>query len=284
MKVSIIIPAKNEADSLRTLLPKVKEVCPEAEVVLVDDGSTDGTGEVAKGLGAKVVNHNYSMGNGAAIKSGARNASGEVFLFMDADAQHNPSDIKRLLQGIEDGYEMVVGARSSSSQASMLRRFGNGVYNRLASWMTGHKVLDLTSGFRAVHADKFKEFIPLLPNGFSYPSTITMAFFRSAYTVLYIPIEAGKRQGKSHLSPFREGYRFLLVIFKIATLFSPLRVFVPASFTFFLTATGFYLYTYISNDRFTNMGALLFVTSSLLFFIGLVSEQITNLMYLGTKK
>lgn len=277
--LSIIIPAKDEAAGLKKFLPELCRIWPDAEIVLVDDGSEDATAEVARGFGVKVISHPYSMGNGAAVKSGARVARGDTLVFMDADAQHDPQDISRLLDKMGEGYDMVVGARHSSTHASQVRRLGNGFYNRLASWMTEQEVLDLTSGFRAVKVRKFREFLPMLPNKFSYPSTITMAFFRSAYAVAYVPINAKKRIGSSHLKPWRDGYRFLLIIFKIATLFSPLKVFVPVALSFLMVGIGYYLHTYFSGGRFTNMGVLLMITSVFIFLIGLISEQITVLLY-----
>jgi glycosyltransferase involved in cell wall biosynthesis len=280
MQLSIIIPAKNEALGLKPLLATLRGDWPEAEIIVVDDGSDDDTGKVARQSGARVIRHPYSMGNGAAIKTGARNAKGDVLVFMDADGQHAPKDIARLLARFDEGFDMVVGARESDTHASTTRRLGNGLYNNLASWITGQKIDDLTSGFRVVDAKKFREFIYILPNQFSYPSTITMAFLRSAYSVDFIPIRAETRVGKSHLNPLKDGYRFLIIIFKVATLFSPLKVFVPVSLLFFLLGLFYYLFTYISDARFTNMGVLLFVTSVLVFLIGLVSEQITMLTYL----
>ena len=278
-KISIIIPAKNEAQSLDTLLSKLQRNYRDAEIIVVDDGSTDHTHTVCSEAGVHIISHPYSMGNGAAIKSGARNANGDVLVFMDSDGQHDPADIPRLLDKLNEGYDMVVGARTSSTQAGRRRKLGNNFYNRFATLITGHKIKDLTSGFRAVKADKFKEFLHLLPNGFSYPTTITMSFFRSGYSVSYIPIKAGKRAGKSHLRLTRDGIRFLLIIFRIGTLYSPLKVFVPASALFFMAGLGYYIYTYTSQGRFTNMSALLFISSILIFLIGLISEQITNLMY-----
>ena len=279
ISLSIIIPAKDEAAGLGRMLPELKKCHPDAEILVVDDGSQDQTPQIAKSHGAKVISHPYSMGNGAAVKSGARMAQGKTLLFMDADAQHDPKDIARLLERLNHGFDMVVGARERDTHASTTRRIGNIFYNRLASWMTEQSVLDLTSGFRAVDAEKFREFLFMLPNGFSYPSTITMAFFRSAYAVSYVSIRAGTRVGKSHLKPWRDGYRFLLVILKISTLFSPLKVFVPVSLVFFLLGVGYYLYTFITASRFTNMGVLLIVISVVLFLIGLISEQITTMMY-----
>ena len=279
MRISLILPAKNEAEGLRRTLPGMRELLPEAEIIVVDDGSTDQTVAVCREHGVLVLSSPYSMGNGAAIKRGARAASGEILVFMDADGQHSAELIPRLLIRLEQGYDMVVGARSWGDQASVSRGLANGLYNRVASLMTGMTVDDLTSGFRAVRADKFKEFLHLLPNGFSYPTTITMAFFRSAYAVAYEPIPVAPRIGKSHIRPLRDGLRFLLIIFKIATLYSPLKLFAPASFLFFLLGMGNYVYTFINEGRFTNMSALLLSAAVIVFLIGLISEQITSLIY-----
>jgi glycosyltransferase involved in cell wall biosynthesis len=220
------------------------------------------------------------MGNGAAVKSGARAAQGEILVFMDADGQHQPQDIGRLLEKFAQGYDMVVGARSRRSQAGAHRAAANGFYNWLASWMVGHKVDDLTSGFRAVRADKFRKFLYMLPNGFSYPTTITMSFFRAGYAVGYVPIHASRRIGNSsHMRIMRDGVRFLLIIFKIGSLYSPLKLFFPISVFFFLLGAGNYVHTYLTLHRFTNMSALLFITAMVVFLIGLVSEQITMLAY-----
>ncbi len=277
--LSIILPAKNEAAALPGTLQTLKATLPEAEIIVVSDGSTDSTAAICKEHGVNVISHPYSMGNGAAVKSGARAASGDVLVFMDADGQHNPSDIPGLLAKLNDGFDMVVGARDATSQASFGRLCANSLYNRLSSWMTGQRILDLTSGFRAVRAEKFREFLRLLPNGFSYPTTITMAFFKAGYAVGYVPIQAHARQGKSHIRPVLDGARFLLIIFKIGTLYSPLKLFLPISLSHFLLGSGYYLYTYLSFNRFTNMSALLISISIVIFLIGLVSEQITSLLY-----
>ena len=279
LNYSIILPAKNEAASLKILLPKLKKSHILAEIIVVNDGSTDDTLFICEENKVKVISHPYSMGNGAAIKTGARHAKGGVFVFMDADGQHKPEDINRLLHKLEEGYDMVVGARDRSSQASLVRSLANGFYNRLASYVTSHAIKDLTSGFRAAKADKFKEFIYLLPNGFSYPTTSTMAFFRAGYAVEYLPIEAPKRIGKSHINLMRDGVRFVLIIFKVGTLYSPLKLFLPISLFTFSLGFSYYIYTYAMSGRFTNMTALMFTTAMLMFFMGLVSEQITALMY-----
>jgi len=284
MHLSIVLPAKNESAAIGTTVAGIRALFPDAaqvEILVVNDGSTDGTAEAAKAAGALVLHHPYSKGNGAAIKTGARAATGEVIVLMDADGQHDPADITRLLELIEQGHDLVVGARQKGSQASIGRGFANSLYNRLASWMTGHKVEDLTSGFRAVRVSKFREFLYLLPNGFSYPTTSTMAFFRSGYSVAYVPIHAAKRIGKSHIRLLRDGARFFLIIFKIGTLFSPLKIFAPVALGMFLLATGWYGWTWWHQGRFTNMSALLYTGSVMVFLMGLISEQITALMYKG---
>ncbi len=278
--LSIILPAKNEAEGLQRTLPGLRSAYPQAQIIVVDDGSTDATAQIAHDHGAMVISNPYSMGNGAAIKRGARAASGQVLVFMDADGQHNAAHIQALLDKLDQGYDMVVGARDASGQANFHRGLANAFYNRLASHMTGHRIDDLTSGFRAVRAERFREFLHLLPNGFSYPTTSTMAFFRSAYPVAYVPIPVAKRVGNgSHIRPLKDGLRFLLIIFKIATLYAPMKLFAPVAALFFLTGLGYYGYTFATMHRLTNMSTLLFSAAVIIFLIGLISEQITNLTY-----
>jgi glycosyltransferase involved in cell wall biosynthesis len=277
--LSIVLPAKNEGKSLPPLLASIADLYPSAEIIVVDDGSTDETKSLRIPNNGRLITSPYSMGNGAAIKAGARAASGSVLAFMDADGQHQPQDLARLLEKLQEGYDMVVGARTAGSQANIGRSMANWFYDRLAGWMVGHRVDDLTSGFRVVRTSKFREFIYILPNGFSYPTTITMSFFRAGYPIAYVPIQAQTRNGKSHISPIRDGARFLLIIFRVGTLYSPLKLFVPVSFSFFATGLGYYVYTFLDAGRFTNMSAVLFTTSILIFLIGLVSEQVTNLLY-----
>ena len=277
--LSIILPAKNEAPALVELLQRLRDMQPTAEIIVVDDGSTDDTRAICARYSVECLSSPYSMGNGAAIKRGARAATGEILIFMDGDGQHDPADVARLIEKLEQGYDMAVGARDWRSQAGVGRGIANTLYNWLATRMTGHVVADLTSGFRAVKADRFQEFLYLLPNGFSYPTTSTMAFFRSAYPVAYVPIKAAQRVGKSHIKPLRDGLRFLLIIFKIATLYSPLKLFVPASALFFLFGCVNYAWTFIHEGRLTNMSTLMWSAAVIVFLIGLVSEQITALTY-----
>lgn len=278
-RLTVVIPAKNEAAALVELLPRVRSVLPDAEIIVVNDGSSDDTKGVCANAGVICLSSPYSMGNGAAIKRGARAASGEILAFMDGDGQHDPADVLRLLARLDQGFDMVVGARDWGSQAGVGRGLANTLYNWLATRMTGHVVEDLTSGFRVVRAARFREFLHLLPNGFSYPTTSTMAFFRSAYGVAYEPIKAAQRIGKSHIRPLKDGVRFLLIIFKIATLYSPLKLFAPVSFAFFALGCLNYLYTYLSYGRLTNGSTLMWSAAVIVFLIGLVSEQITALTY-----
>jgi len=280
--ISIIIPARNEAEGLKTLLPALVARYPDAEIIVVNDGSSDDTIAVCQFHGVKIISHPYSMGNGASVKTGARAAQGNILVFMDGDGQHRTDDIATLVEKLDEGFDMVVGARSWESQAGLRRAAANRFYNIIASWMTDRKIEDLTSGFRAVRANKFRKFLYLLPNGFSYPTTITMAFFRSAYPVAYVPIRAETRKGRSNISILKDGIRFFVIILRIGALFSPMRLFLPVSFLFFLLGAIHYAYTYITTGRFTNMSALMFSAAMLTFLIGIVSEQVSSLHYRDT--
>lgn len=281
LDISIVLPALNEEIGLSQLLPRLKEILPEAELIVIDDGSTDNTEQLCKKNKVIVHKHPYRMGNGASVKHGARIARGKVIIFMDADGQHDPDDIPVLLEKLEQGYDMVVGARSPGTHTSSLKRAGNSIYNRFASLMTGKKIADLTSGFRAVRADPFRKFLYLLPNGFSYPTTSTMAFFRAGHPVGYVPIHAGERHysTRSNIKIVSDGIRFLIIILKIGALFSPMRLFLPVSLAMFLTGVVYYAYTYFMYHRFTNMSALLFISSLMIFLIGILSEQVSSLHY-----
>jgi len=274
---SIVIPVFNEAENLPQLLKKIRALeLADLEIIIVDDGSTDGSAEIAMRAGANVIRHPYNIGNGAAIKSGIRAARGRLLILMDGDGQHRPEDVPKLLEE-SDRYHMVVGARGKGSKLRIHRYAANGVYNLLASYVTRFPVKDLTSGFRVISRLNAVGFIDLLPNTFSYPTTLTLAYLRSGLTVRYVPIQSLYRAGQSKISLMSDGIRFLLIITKIATLFAPFRVFVPVSAFFFFTGVGYYIFTYITEHRFTNMSVFLLTTAVIIFMLGLVSEQIALL-------
>lgn len=276
-ELSIIVPVFNEAVTLPTLIEKIRRLkLPRAEIIIVDDGSTDGSAEIALNAGASVIRHPYNIGNGAAVKSGIRAARGKLILLMDGDGQHKPEDIPKLLAEASN-YHMVVGARAKGSKLRFHRYAANQVYNLLASYVTRFKVQDLTSGFRVLSRREAQRFIDLLPNTFSYPTTLTLAFLRSGFTVKYVPIQTLYRAGQSKISLITDGIRFLLIISKIATLFSPFRVFLPVSVFFFVAGLVNYLHTYLTQGRFTNMSVFMFTTAVIIFMLGLVSEQIALL-------
>ena len=278
-KVSIIIPAYNEETNINLVIKRVMELYPDFELIVVNDGSTDNTASVAKDAGALVYSHPYNIGNGAAIKSGIRIASGEILVFMDGDGQHAPEDIKEVLEYFPE-FDMVVGARTKGHQASWVRALGNKIYNWFASYVVKFPVEDLTSGFRAVKADVVHNLLYLFPNTYSYPTTLTLSVLRIGRSLKYIPIEGRTRKsGKSKIRIFKDGIRFFLIITKICTLFSPLRIFLPVSLFMFILGLSYYLYTFFTIGRFTNMSALLFTTSVLIFMMGLVSEQICQMRF-----
>jgi glycosyltransferase involved in cell wall biosynthesis len=278
-QISVIIPAFNESSSIGTIVEKVRTVMPSAEVIVIDDGSEDDTATIAENAGARIVMHPYNIGNGASIKSGIRSARGDICVFMDGDGQHNPDDIAALMAPMEH-VDMVVGARSRKGQASVARAAGNMIYNWMASYVAKFRIRDLTSGFRVVKTEIARDLLHLLPNAFSYPTTMTLAVLRSGFRVTYVPITTHQRKGggsKIHL--FADGMGFILIITKICILYSPLRVFLPVSVMLFLTGLGYYLFTFINYGRFTNMSALLFSTSIIIFMMGLISEQICQMRY-----
>lgn len=280
MKVSVVIPAYNEQDAVGTVVRDVLAHMPDlAEVIVVDDGSADQTADMAEAAGATVIRSPYNKGNGAAVKTGIRRASGDVVIMMDGDGQHSAADAVRLLDPIRQGHDMAVGARNFGSQAGLHRGLANWLYNTLASYVAGHRIPDLTSGFRAIRRDVARRFLYLLPNTFSYPSTITMALFRAGFSVAYVPIEAAQRVGRSKISYLRDGTRFLIIITKIATLFAPIKVFLPLAAGFFLAGLGWYAHTYFISHRFTNMSAFAMLFGIQLFLLGFIAEQIAQLRF-----
>ena len=278
-KVSVVIPAFNESETIADLVQRIHQRYPNFEIMVIDDGSADNTAAMAADAGALVYRHPYNIGNGAAIKSGIRAATGDILVFMDADGQHDPEDIGRMLAYLPE-FDMVVGARGKGSQASIARSIGNKIYNRLGSYVSKFSIQDLTSGFRAVKADVARSFVYLLPNTYSYPTTITLGALRTGRSLKYIPITARpRRKGFSNIKVFQDGNRFFMMIIRICTLYSPMRVFLPVSFIMFLLGSLRYLYSFITEGRFTNMSALLYVSSILIFMMSLISEQICQLRF-----
>jgi len=278
--IGVVIPAYNEQEAIGPLVRGVREHVPNLrEVIVVDDGSTDDTAEVAEKAGATVVRLPYNKGNGAAVKAGIRRATSDVLVMMDGDGQHSPQDVVRLLEPIEQGHDMVVGARTFRSQAGAHRGIANWIYNRLGSYVAGHKIEDLTSGFRAIRRHVARRFLYLLPNTFSYPSTITLALFRAGHSVAYVPIEAAKRVGRSKISYIRDGSRFLLIIARIATLFAPIKIFLPASGGAFTLGLLWFVYTFVTAGRFTNLALFGMLFGVQLFLLGLIAEQIAQLRF-----
>jgi glycosyltransferase involved in cell wall biosynthesis len=281
-RTSVLVPAYNEVQAVSRLVTALRSVADWQEIIVVDDGSTDGTGDQAAQAGARVVRHPYNKGNGAAVKTGLRHARGTYILIVDADGQHQPQDALRLVSAL-DQYELVVGARSADSQASWSRRIGNDLLNRLASYLTGSGIPDLTSGFRAARRDCMLEFIHLFPNGFSTPTTSTMAFLRAGYSVKFEPIVAAQRTGTSKIRLGKDGARFVLILLKVITIFSPLRLFVPVSATMFAVGAAYAVWTIFTNLHVTNSSVLLILASILIFLIGLISEQIASLRTEGRR-
>ena len=277
--ISVIIPAFNEAQTIGDVVRKIGSLYPDFEIIVINDGSTDDTAIIAEEAGATVYSHPYNIGNGAAIKSGIRAASGDILVFMDADFQHHPEDIETMLNYFPD-YDMVVGARSIKGQTSLGRALGNKIYNWLASYVAKFDIQDLTSGFRAIKSDIAQQFLYLLPNSYSYPATLTLAVLRTGRALKYVPIKVKVRKaGKSNIKFFKDGVRFFMIIVKICTLFSPFRIFLPVSFIMFCLGLSYYIYTFLASGRFTNMGALLFTTSIIIFMMGLISEQICQMRF-----
>jgi len=277
--VSIIIPAYNEAEIIGDIVKRIRTLYPDFEIIVVNDGSTDATGELAKQAGAIVYSHPYNIGNGAAIKTGMRIASGDILVLMDGDGQHEPEDIGKMV-GFFPDFDMVVGARPLKNHASRARALGNRIYNRFASYVAKFKIDDLTSGFRAIKSDIACRFLYLLPNTYSYPTTLTLGVLRSGRSVKYMPINIRIRKtGKSKIKMFGDGVRFFMIIVKICSLYSPLRIFLPVSMVLFVTGFLYYVYTYLTSGRFTNMSALLFTTAMIIFMMGLVSEQICQMRF-----
>ena len=279
---SIVIPAFNEAGSIAAVVAELRASAPWHEILVVDDGSSDDTGAQAMTSGARVVRHPYNKGNGAAVKAGIREATGRFVLILDADGQHPPSDALRLVSHL-DAYDLVVGSRSRRTQASAARRMGNAVLNGIASYLTEQRIPDLTSGFRAARRECLVEFLHLLPNGFSTPTTTTLAFIKAGYSVRFEPIEAARRRGSSKIRLGPDGLGFFLILLKVITIFSPLRIFLPVSAAAFLIGAAYALWTIVTQSHVTNSSVLLIVLSAVILLVGLLSEQISSLRFEGRR-
>jgi glycosyltransferase involved in cell wall biosynthesis len=279
-RTSVLIPAFEEESAIADIIAEIQSLGDWKEVIVVDDGSKDGTADAAAKAGAKVIRHPYNKGNGAAVKTAVRAASGEFIVLMDADGQHPPADIAKLTEKLGE-YDLVIGARAFKSRASLSRGLGNGALNRFASMLSGFPISDLTSGFRAAKRSLFREFLHLFPNGFSYPTTSTLAFLKAGYSVCFVPIEGKKRGGseKSKMRPWREGWRFVMLILRMITLFSPLRIFFPISLVFFSVGSAYMIYTIVTEIHVTNTSVLLITGAAVLFLFGLLSEQIAALRF-----
>lgn len=278
--VSVIVPAYNEAHAIADLVTELRTSDPWHEIIVVDDGSKDATAERAMQAGARVVRHPYNKGNGAAVKTGIRNATGDYILIVDGDGQHKPEDARRLVSKLGD-YDLVIGARSSGTQATHARRFGNSALNWLAGYLTDREIPDLTSGFRAARREYLREFLHLLPNGFSTPTTTTLAFIKAGYNVTFEPIEARQREGQSKIRLARDGTKFLMIILRIVTIFSPLRIFLPISVTSVAIGTAYALWTIYWEMHIANSSVLLIIFGVIVFLVGLISEQISALRFEG---
>lgn len=280
--LSVVIPAKNESRSLPALLTDLQARLNNIpglrhEILVIDDGSTDGTAACARAAGARVISHPQSLGNGAAVKRGIRAAQCEWILLMDADGQHPAETVPSLIATAGD-YDMVVAARRAGA-GSWHRNIANAAYNGLASYVTSRRIPDLTSGFRLIRADVVKRLVYLLPNTFSYPTTITLAMLRGGYSVGFVPFKVRPREGRSHIRIIQDGSRFFLIILRIATIYAPLRVFLPMSLCMAAIGFAWYLFTYLVYGRFTNMAALLLTQATVIFVLGLISEQVSALRY-----
>jgi glycosyltransferase involved in cell wall biosynthesis len=279
-EVSVVIPAYNEGAIIAHVVQALAAAGPWHEIIVVDDGSRDDTGAHATAAGAIVVRHPYNKGNGAAVKSGIRRATGEHVLIVDGDGQHNAGDARRLVSRLGE-YDLVIGARSTSTQATHARRFGNTALNRLASYLTGREIPDLTSGFRGARRECLREFLHLLPNGFSTPTTTTLAFIKAGYNVAFEPIDALPRVGQSKIRVAQDGVKFFVIILKIVTLFSPLRVFLPISLAAFTIGAMYAVWTITTQSHVTNSSVLLIMLAVIVFLVGLVSEQISAMRFEG---
>jgi glycosyltransferase involved in cell wall biosynthesis len=279
-ETTVVVPAFNESGSIDRLVSELRTAALWKEIVVVDDGSSDDTALRATAAGARVVRHPYNKGNGAAVKTGIRHSESIYILIMDADGQHRVADAMRLVDRL-DAYDLVVGARSTATQASAARRLGNAALNWLAGYLTERPIPDLTSGFRAARREYLREFLHLLPNGFSTPTTTTLAFIKAGYNVVFVPTDARPRVGTSKIRLARDGAKFFMIILKIVTIFSPLRIFAPLAGASVALGLLYGLWNVVVHSRIPNGAVLLILFGVMVFLVGLVSEQISALRFEG---
>ena len=284
-RISVIIPAFNEGIVIGNVIKNIRAVVNKLdknhEIIVIDDGSADNTAQSARDAGATVIQHPYNIGNGAAVKTGIRHARGKILVTIDGDGQHDPNDIIKLVNQIGP-YDMVVGSRNRESDTAAHRDVANMVFNSLATYISGRKIEDLTSGFRAIKTHIARQFVYLLPNQFSYPSTITLSIVRAGYSLGYESIRFSRREGKtkSKIKPLQDGLRFLMIILKIAVFYAPLKIFVPLSIIIFLLGVSYGLMRiFVLSAPYGQTSALLMSTAVLTFLVGLVSEQIAQLRF-----
>ncbi|MCK5602424.1 glycosyltransferase family 2 protein [Candidatus Pacearchaeota archaeon] len=283
LKLSVIVPAYNVKDSIGKFLEELKKYIyndkkNSYEIIVVDDGSNDGTGEILDRFeGIKVFHHMYNHGYGAALKTGFKNASGDIVIIMDSDGQHLPEDIPKFLEQIGN-FDMVVGKRNRIVHSPWWRLPGKWFIECLASYLIKKRIPDLNSGFRAVWKESALKYLHLCPNGFSFSTTITLVFFNRGHSIGYVPIVSSKRRGSSRstVSPLT-GFETILLVLRIMTLFNPLRVFLPVSFVAVLIGI-LWGGQYVLMKRGVSVGSLLLVvTGILVFFFGLLADQIAEL-------
>lgn len=275
-KISIIIPAYNEAGSIGDVLNMLHDWRERAEIIVVDDASTDRTAEIAQAAGVRVIRHLRRKGYGAGLKTGIRAAAGDIVVMMDADSEHNAEQIARLLDALGDN-DMVVGARGKGSHAPLLRRPLKWLLFQVANYLAQTKIPDLNSGFRAVRKGVVKLFLHILPNGFSFSTTLTLALFKEGYNIAYVPITTAPRVGTSTVDPIRDGFNTIMLIIRVIALFDPLRVFLPTSTALFSIGVIYWLLDIIYRQHLNvPSGAVMVILASVIVFMfGILADQVS---------
>lgn len=276
--VSIIIPVYNEREGISHVIESMQSLREKHgsrwEIIVVDDGSTDGTSDVLKNIQDVVlVQHSLNRGYGAAIKTGIKHAKYDTIIISDADGTYSANDIPKLL-GQLSKCEMVVGNRENSNFLSA-RRLAKWIITRLANYLTGVKIPDLNSGLRAMKKDIVTKFLHLLPDGFSFTTTITLAMLTNDYDVEFVPIEYKMRSGKSKIRPIRDTLNFIQLVIRTVLYFDPLKVFLPISIFFFISSLAVFIFTYLFTPRVMDITAvILFISGVQMLAIGMIADLI----------